>query len=183
MVLIATASAVVSLPLFPFLSGPAGRCVAVADRLGDHRTCRLFHRPRREAYRAGDMGQVYPIARGSAPLMTAIVGRRCSSARISASRLGRHPRCSSAVCFCCRCAAAATSHLDNRAVAFALLTAVTICGYSLVDGIGARASGSAHGWPAVAVRLRWPDDAVSYALWRGAGALSFRSSSDTGRWR
>ena len=26
-----------------------------------------------ESYRAGDMGQVYPIARGSAPLMTAIV--------------------------------------------------------------------------------------------------------------
>src|SRR5260370_29077261 len=26
-----------------------------------------------ESYRAGDMGQVYPIARGSAPLMTALV--------------------------------------------------------------------------------------------------------------
>src|SRR5882757_4082243 len=25
-----------------------------------------------ESYRAGDMGQVYPIARGSAPLMTAV---------------------------------------------------------------------------------------------------------------
>src|SRR5215467_13283177 len=27
-----------------------------------------------ESYRTGDLGQVYPLARGSAPLMTAIVG-------------------------------------------------------------------------------------------------------------
>ena len=35
-------------------------------------------------------------------------------------------------------------HFDKRAVAFALFTAVTICGYSIVDGLGARASGNAH---------------------------------------
>ena len=41
------------------------------------------------------------------------------------------------------------AHLNRRAVAFALMTAVTICCYSLVDGIGARTAGNAH----------------SYALW------------------
>ena len=35
-------------------------------------------------------------------------------------------------------------HFDRRAVAFALFTAVTICGYSIVDGIGARTAGNAH---------------------------------------
>ena len=35
-------------------------------------------------------------------------------------------------------------HFDKRAVAFALFTAVTICGYSVVDGLGARAAGNAH---------------------------------------
>jgi hypothetical protein len=44
-----------------------------------------------EAYRTGDMGQVYPIARGAAPLMTAIgdaFGRRARAV----VRLGRHRR-------------------------------------------------------------------------------------------
>ena len=35
-------------------------------------------------------------------------------------------------------------HFDKRAVAFALFTAVTICCYSIMDGLGARASGNAH---------------------------------------
>ena len=38
------------------------------------------------------------------------------------------------------------SGLDRRAVGFALFTAVTICAYSVVDGIGARASGNAVGY-------------------------------------
>src|SRR2546423_10977013 len=35
-----------------------------------------------ESYRAGDMGQVYPIARGSAPLMTAVVTTALVSERL-----------------------------------------------------------------------------------------------------
>ncbi len=38
------------------------------------------------------------------------------------------------------------ARLDRRAVGFALFTAVTICGYSLVDGIGARTAGNAHSY-------------------------------------
>ena len=38
--------------------------------------------------------------------------------------------------------------LDRRAIAFALFTAVTIAGYSVVDGTGARAAGDAHGYTA-----------------------------------
>ena len=38
------------------------------------------------------------------------------------------------------------AHLNRRAVGFALFTAVTICCYSLVDGIGARTAGNAHAY-------------------------------------
>jgi drug/metabolite transporter (DMT)-like permease len=38
--------------------------------------------------------------------------------------------------------------LDRRAIGFALMTAVTICAYTLVDGIGARLAGSAHAYTA-----------------------------------
>jgi drug/metabolite transporter (DMT)-like permease len=38
------------------------------------------------------------------------------------------------------------ARLDRTAVGFALFTAVTICGYSVVDGVGARLSGSANAY-------------------------------------
>ena len=43
-----------------------------------------------ESYRAGDLGQVYPIARGSAPLMTAAVTTFTYWRAARPRRLGRH---------------------------------------------------------------------------------------------
>jgi drug/metabolite transporter (DMT)-like permease len=94
-----------------------------------------------EAYRTGDLGQVYPIARGAAPLLTAtattfIVGEKLSligwagiialvaGVFLLSARGGRD-----------------LVKFDRRAVGYALLTALTICTYSVVDGIGARLSG------------------------------------------
>ena len=96
------------------------------------------------------MGQVYPIARGTAPLMTAAGGALLRRRELRPASAGPASSCWSAACSCSRCAAARDlAHLNRRAVGFALFTAVTICGYSLVDGIGARTAGNAH----------------SYALW------------------
>ena len=99
-----------------------------------------------ESYRAGDLGQVYPIARGSAPLMTAaattvFVGERLgilgwfgiillvAGVLLLSLRGGRD-----------------LARLDRKAVGFALFTAVTICAYSVVDGVGARLAGSANAY-------------------------------------
>jgi drug/metabolite transporter (DMT)-like permease len=99
-----------------------------------------------ESYRAGDLGQVYPIARGSAPLMTAtattvLIGERLgllgwfgiillvAGVLLLSLRGGRD-----------------LARLDRKAVGFALFTAVTICGYSVVDGVGARLAGSANAY-------------------------------------
>src|SRR5919201_3186692 len=70
-VLISTGAALVSAVLLPFVGWPALAawpwCAAsVAIHL-------VYFAALIESYRAGDMGQVYPIARGSAPLMTAVV--------------------------------------------------------------------------------------------------------------
>ena len=93
-----------------------------------------------EAYRSGDLGQVYPIARGSAPLMTAaattfIVGETLSLvgwAGIVALVAG--------VFLLSAHGGRELAKIDRRAVGFALLTALTICAYSVVDGLGARVS-------------------------------------------
>ena len=67
-----SARALVALP-FCAARRHAGRGVlAVADRLRSSSTCSISS-GLIESYRAGDLGQVYPIARGSAPLMTALM--------------------------------------------------------------------------------------------------------------
>jgi drug/metabolite transporter (DMT)-like permease len=98
-----------------------------------------------EAYRTGDMGQVYPIARGTAPLMTAL-----ASTFIIGEAIGLRGWLGILVLvsgvFLLSMRGGRDLHFDKRAVAFALFTAVTICGYSVVDGSGARAAGNAHAY-------------------------------------
>jgi len=98
------------------------------------------------AYRLGDLGQVYPLARGSAPLFIALVsvgllgvtlapaeliGIGVIVAGILMLGLGRSVRG------------------DGRAAAYALGTGAFIAAFSLVDGAGARLSGSPVGYFAV----------------------------------
>src|SRR5262245_60741852 len=103
-----------------------------------------------ESYRAGDMGQVYPIARGSAPLMTAI-----ATTTFIGERLGLLGWCGiillvAGVVLLSLRGGRDLARLDRRAVGAALFTAVTICAYSVVDGVGARLSGpgNANGYSA-----------------------------------
>jgi drug/metabolite transporter (DMT)-like permease len=98
-----------------------------------------------EAYRTGDMGQVYPIARGTAPLMTAV-----ASTLLIGEAIGLRGWLGILILvggvFVLSVRGGRDLHFDKRAVAFALFTAVTICGYSVVDGSGARAAGNAHSY-------------------------------------
>ncbi len=100
------------------------------------------------AYRLADMGQVYPIARGSAPLMTGVfsvllLGEPLTwlgGAGIVFLGLG--------IFTMTMRFASDAAHMSRRALLFALLTAITICGYTLTDGAGARASGNPHAYSA-----------------------------------
>jgi drug/metabolite transporter (DMT)-like permease len=99
-----------------------------------------------ESYRAGDMGQVYPIARGSAPLITAV-----TTTVLINERLGPLGWCgiillSAGVLLLSLRGGRELARLDRKAVGFALLTAFTICAYTVVDGIGARLAGSANAY-------------------------------------
>lgn len=97
------------------------------------------------AYRTGDMAQVYPIMRGAAPMLTAVgtallVGEVISLTGFIA--VG----CLSLGVFLMSIKGSRAGGLNKTAVAFALCSAVTTCGYSLTDGIGARANGSGPGF-------------------------------------
>jgi drug/metabolite transporter (DMT)-like permease len=101
-----------------------------------------------ESYAAGDMGLVYPLARGSAPLMTAIAAAALIGEHIALlGWLGITVLASGVLLLSLR-GSRELAKLDRRAIGFALLTAVTICAYTVVDGIGARVAGSAHAYTA-----------------------------------
>lgn len=102
-----------------------------------------------EAYRTGDMGQVYPIARGTAPLMTAAVSTGFLGERLGiVGWLGIGVLAAGIFLLSMR-GGRDLAHMDRRAVGFALFTAVTICAYSVVDGVGARTAGDPHAYSAM----------------------------------
>ena len=94
------------------------------------------------AYRAGDLSHVYPIARGTAPLLTA-----AGTALLIGETL---PALGYAGIVALACGVLLMSMKGGRdggfelhAVGYALATAVTICSYTIVDGYGSRINGSA----------------------------------------
>ena len=98
-----------------------------------------------QSYRAGDLGQVYPLARGSAPLLVAglaglVVGERLGAVQLAGVLV---------VCLGLVLLAGVTGRqlaADRTAIGFALATGVTIAAYTVADGLGVRRSGTALGY-------------------------------------
>ena len=161
--LIAIGSAVVGLVCLPLAGMPA---VAALPWLIASAFIHLFYFAALiESYRTGDLGQVYPIARGSAPLMTAGAGVVFIGEHLNLATWSGIVALASGVLLLSARGGRAFAHIDRRAVGFALLTALTICTYSVVDGIGARLSLKPQSyvlWLLIGNALLL----VPYALWR-----------------
>jgi drug/metabolite transporter (DMT)-like permease len=99
-----------------------------------------------ESYRTGDLGQVYPIARGSAPLMTATVTTLFVGEKLNLIGWGGIVALVVGVLLLSARGGRELTMVDRRAIGFAFFTALTVCGYSVVDGIGARLSGNANAY-------------------------------------
>lgn len=95
-----------------------------------------------EAYRFGDLGQVYPIARGSAPLITAIIAAFLLQEALSIYGWAGIILLALGILLLAVRGGRPTQRFDARSVSFALLTSLTITAYTLVDGMGARVAGS-----------------------------------------
>jgi drug/metabolite transporter (DMT)-like permease len=97
------------------------------------------------AYREGDLSFVYPLMRGSAPLFTALV-----AAVLVGEELGG-AGWSGVLLLCAGVLALALDQrravrVQTRAWVFGLANAAVIVGYTIVDALGARASGNAWGY-------------------------------------
>jgi drug/metabolite transporter (DMT)-like permease len=156
--LIAVASGIVALPFVPIVGFPPSIALpwvlaSVILHLG-------YYIGLTEAYRSGDLGQVYPIARGAAPLLTALLSTTFYGEHLGALGWAGLLLLVCGVFALSLRGGSGLGRLNSRAVAFALFTAITICGYSLVDGIGARVSGNAHAYAVTLFVL----DALSMAV-------------------
>jgi drug/metabolite transporter (DMT)-like permease len=138
--LITLGGAVVAIPILPFAGLPQA---AAWPWLITSTIIHLFYFAGLiESYRAGDLGQVYPIARGAAPLMTATLAVIIVGERLSALGWSGIVLLVFGVCLLSLRGGRDLARFDHKAVGFALFTATTICLYSIVDGIGARVSGN-----------------------------------------
>ena len=87
-----------------------------------------------QSYRFGDLSQVYPVARGSAPLPVAIGSFVLESESIHPLGLFGVFLVSTGILTLC------SAGQLNRAIFFAFCTGLSIAAYTLVDGIGGRLS-------------------------------------------
>jgi drug/metabolite transporter (DMT)-like permease len=161
----ATVFALAAIPFVP-LPAPAAWPYLVASSV----IHLLYFGSLAEAYRTGDLGQVYPIARGAAPLMTAVAGTLIVGEHLSLLAWGGIVALALGVLMLSLKGGRDLAKLDTRAVGFALFTAVTICAYTVVDGVGARLSGHSvsyvlWGFVGICICL------VPYALYRNGRAL------------
>jgi drug/metabolite transporter (DMT)-like permease len=121
------------------------------------------------SFRLGDFGQAYPIARGTAPLVVTVLaavfahevpdGWAAAGIAVSCAGLtgvalwglrGRRP--------------------DRAAIGAALATGLTIAAYTVVDGLGVRASGSSFGYIAWLLAVQGVV-IPTYAAYRRRGEL------------
>lgn len=93
------------------------------------------------AYRRGELSAVYPIARGSAPLLAVGAGLGLLNERLSGAQLA------GVALLLLGILAVTLSQTSGRATVPALLTGVTIAAYTAVDRVGVRLSTPwLYGW-------------------------------------
>lgn len=166
--LIAIGSGLVALPFLPFAGLPES---AAWPWLAASAVIHLFYFAALiESYRTGDLGQVYPIARGSAPLMTATATTFIVGERLSLTGWGGIVVLVAGVFLLSARGGRDLVRFDRRAVGFALLTALTICAYSVTDGIGARLAGNPNAY-SLSLFVLNAFVLVPYALFRDGRAV------------
>ncbi|KQZ26859.1 EamA family transporter [Duganella sp. Root1480D1] len=142
-VLVASGAGLISLPLLPFLAQPAAASwpYALASTIIHYAYYGLLA----AAYRHGDMSHAYPLMRGSAPLLVALASVPLLGEHLSLTQYAAVACISGGIFglwFATRAAGAGDEDASSRprSSAYALLNALVIAAYTLVDGLGVRAS-------------------------------------------
>jgi drug/metabolite transporter (DMT)-like permease len=133
-----------------------------------------------KSFRLGDFGQAYPIARGTAPLVVTVL------AALFAHEVPDGWAAAGVALPCAGLTGVALWGLRGRrpnwsAIGAALATGLTIAAYTVVDGLGVRASGSSLGYIAWLMAVQGVV-IPAYALtrWRGRSVAVLRPFAGVG---
>lgn len=99
-----------------------------------------------KTYQTGDLGQMYAIARGGAPLMVMLATLFLPGERPGAAGVAGVLLLVAGIWLMSLRGGRSLAKVPRAALGSALLTSAFIAGYTLADGLGARNSGSAHGY-------------------------------------
>jgi drug/metabolite transporter (DMT)-like permease len=183
---ISIAAGLIAIPILPFVPFPnAAAWPYILASLALHFA---YYLTLGEAYKHGALSRVYPIARGTAPLMTTV-----GTAVLLGETLGFNGTLgvvllAAGLLMLALGTGTTFTRTDLRSVGFAFLTACTIAAYTIVDGVGARLAQSAAPYAAWLFALdglmmlafgirRWPTEfspafRASWRLTLAGGAMS-----------
>ena len=142
-VLVANSAALIAVILLPFLRQPAPQAwlyLAASAVLQA-----VYYIFLAAAFRAGDMSHAYPMMRGTAPLLVSLVSGPLIGEALSPGKwIG-------VILICIGVMGLAwevrwRTSANSAIVRYALMNAVIIAAYTVVDGIGVRLSGAASGY-------------------------------------
>ncbi|MCT7353170.1 EamA family transporter [Streptomyces sp. 15-116A] len=163
--LISGGGLLIGLALTPFVPFPAGGAWpylfgSAAIHIG-------YYALLMRSFELGDFGQAYPIARGSAPLVVAVL------AAVFAHEVPDGWAAAGIVVSCAGLSGVALWGMRGHrphwaAIGAALATGLTIAAYTVVDGLGVRASGSSLGYIAWLMTVQGTI-IPAYVLWRRRG--------------
>ena len=160
MALFQSAIALLLLPFFPVPADESWPWLLAGTGL--HTGYKLFLL---RAYSLGALSEVYPVARGTAPLIVTLIGALWLGEALTPVRLAAIAAIAGGILLMAAPAAGSPLRANLPALGWALGTACFTAGYTLVDGVGARMAGSASGF---ALWLFLLDGAAMLAI--GAGS-------------
>lgn len=121
------------------------------------------------AYRYGDLGLTYPIMRGCAPLFVALASQGLIGEVLSATAWAGIVVICVGVLLLGLSGSGGSAKDKRYAVGFALLNALIIATYTIIDGLGVRVAGSTWSYIGMLFLLdAWPYTAL--VLWRRSAA-------------
>lgn len=130
------------------------------------------------AYTHGELGRVYPIARGCGPLLVALVAGRLVGEHLSPVQAAGLLLVSAGILGLAL--EPGSFGVGRRGTLWALFTGATIAGYTVSDGMGARLSGDALGYIAWLFAAQIPVIPVYAWITRRAAVRAYLAS---GAWK
>jgi len=131
------------------------------------------------SYQLGAFNQTYPIARGTSPLLVAVGAYFLAGEHLGAVAVIGIATLAGGLMSLALSSGRLTRH-DAPAIGAAILTGLTIAGYTIVDGLGVRRAGDPWAYAALLFALQGPPLTVVAAIRRPAASWRDRAGTERG---